>query len=232
MSIFRRHPTNAISIAKIAAVLICAAAAAFAVARLAVPYFIEALSSSFPSLWSFLRVWLVPPYLFITIHVIIAAIWKLSDQKLHRNPNEKTHDAVKPLDLSLDRDNAPRKAVSEDIILEPDVTSPISASKSAESCMTTDSEENAAVSSRFDFEKSEKEEAMDLEDTWETIVMKKSATWERSSETAAVAAEVAGERVVKRSVTFKEPPAVDGTDELNRRFEAFIKKNYDQIRSY
>lgn len=232
---------NSRSLAKIAAVIIGAAAAAAALARsAAVPSSVTALSSSVPRLWSSVRFFLVPPYLFITVHLIIVAIWKLSDQKTHRNPNDKPADVIKP----LDRNVTPLKTASAEIPAEQEAGTPISASKSGDSCVTEDEDEDSVVSSRFvlpqakedEYEEEEEEERFDLEDTWQAIVIKKTDTWERSSEQAAVAVEAAVERTVKRSVSFREPPAtaatVDGNDELNRRFEAFIKKNYDQIRSY
>lgn len=199
MSFLNRSPSALLSIAKVAAILTLTAVAA--IARFAVPYSIAALSPAIP----LLRFFLEPPYLFITVHLIIVAIWKLSDQNPLKNPNDNV---------------TPSKTASAEILVEPDPATPVSASKSAASCVTTDSEENSVVSSRF--------ESDDV--AARTVVLKKSATWERSSEAAAAAAV---ERAVKRSATMKEwPAAVERNEELDRRFEEFIKKNYDQIRSY
>lgn len=229
---------NARSLAVIAGSLVGAAAAAAAVlARFAAVHSsIAALSSSVSRLWSSVRFLLVPPYLFITVHLIIAAIWKLSDQKIRKSPNDTPADVTKP----SDRNVTPLKVASAEIPLESEAVTQISAAKSVRSCVTTDSDENPAVSSRFESleskvgegEEVETVEGLDLEDTWQTIVMKKSATWDRSTEHAEVAPEAAGDEVARRSVTFGESSSADGNDELNRRFEAFIKKNYDQIRSY
>ncbi|KAJ6837337.1 uncharacterized protein M6B38_122350 [Iris pallida] len=78
-----------------------------------------------------------------------------------------------------------------------------------------------------------------MDDTWRAIVLKKADTWERARrpevELEAEAAESTGERrTMRKSETFKESseatPSSAADDEWNQRFDAFIKKNYDQIR--
>lgn len=159
-----------------------------------------------------------PPYLFLVVHVIIAVIWKLSDRKPPQNP------AV-PAD-------APPKDLPEP--LSPD---------SDESCITDDEsgeKSPASVASvRVEVEE-ESGEKDSMDDTWRAIVLKKAGTWERARrpevEAEAEAAESAGERrIMRKSETFKESSGATGSaaaadDEWNQRFDAFIKKNYDQIR--
>ncbi|WOL18212.1 hypothetical protein Cni_G27005 [Canna indica] len=58
-------------------------------ARSAVPAVAGAVSSSLPGFWASLRSWFAPPYLFVTVHLIIFVIWKLSDQKHHHRNREQ-----------------------------------------------------------------------------------------------------------------------------------------------
>uniref|UniRef100_A0A0D3G1P0 DUF4408 domain-containing protein n=1 Tax=Oryza barthii TaxID=65489 RepID=A0A0D3G1P0_9ORYZ len=58
-----------------------AVAGAGSFARLAVPQLVSVAGAVFPRVWAAARVWLVPPYLFVTVHLIILVIWKLSDHK-------------------------------------------------------------------------------------------------------------------------------------------------------
>jgi hypothetical protein len=61
-------------------VAFASAAAAF-LARMAVPHLVSAAGAVAPRVWAVARFWLAPPYLFVTVHIIILAIWKLSDHK-------------------------------------------------------------------------------------------------------------------------------------------------------
>ena len=58
-----------------------ALAAAASFARLAVPQLVSVAGAVLPRAWTVARFWLVPPYLFVTVHLIILVIWKLSDHK-------------------------------------------------------------------------------------------------------------------------------------------------------
>uniref|UniRef100_A0A1D1YN78 Ral guanine nucleotide dissociation stimulator-like 3 n=1 Tax=Anthurium amnicola TaxID=1678845 RepID=A0A1D1YN78_9ARAE len=129
---------------------------------------------------------------------------------------------------------------------------------SGESCLTTDLEGDSAVSSTAAAPAGEEEEedqdSMDA--TWKAITgrrqLKKNQTWSapprvqigpgrelRKSETfrekpspASMSPAAAATRrvVVDRRVNGREVPVVDEYDDVNRQFEAFIKKVNDQMR--
>ncbi|XP_020080036.1 uncharacterized protein LOC109703723 [Ananas comosus] len=90
------------------------------------------------------RAWLVPPYLFITVHLIILVIWRLSDHKLHRDhsppPAQEAAEepAAKPRDLA-------RKPTPESWHEDP---APPPESSESSSCVTTESDEGSTASSR------------------------------------------------------------------------------------
>ncbi|CAO2150117.1 unnamed protein product [Urochloa humidicola] len=71
---------NSVLAAKVAFVSAAVAAAA-SLARLAVPQVVSVAGAVVPRAWAVARFLLVPPYLFVTVHLIILVIWKLSDHK-------------------------------------------------------------------------------------------------------------------------------------------------------
>ncbi|XP_008802991.1 uncharacterized protein LOC103716661 isoform X2 [Phoenix dactylifera] len=224
-----------------------------AFARIAVPYTAALIASALPNAWAALRTWLVPPYLFITVHLIIIVIWKLSDQKQpHSWPaDDKSPDSPQPLKpKDFGASPLPRKPSPEiwqEMSPDPpesDSATPASAEEPGEtsppsdvSCLTTDSDEQSAAASRLDVKKSitpapetvesvmeeesapapgaEIEENDSMDDTWNAIMSRS-----RSSRSEAAA----GRGMIRAA------PAAADPDEMNRRFEDFIKKKKDEIR--
>ncbi|XP_010935560.1 uncharacterized protein [Elaeis guineensis] len=228
-----------------------------AFARIAVPYTAAFLAFVLPRAWAALRTWLVPPYLFITVHLIIIVIWKLSDQKHpHSWPADKSPDSSQPLKpKDFGTSPLPRKPSPEiwpETSSDPpesDAATPAPAKEPGEpsspsdvSCLTTDSGEKSTAVSILDVKKSiapapesvepveeeepaalapalgvEIEENDSMDDTWKAIMERSMSRSSRS--------EVATARGMIRAA----PAAVD-PDEMNRRFEDFIKKKKDEIR--
>ncbi|KAM0949737.1 hypothetical protein DsansV1_C05g0055721 [Dioscorea sansibarensis] len=210
------------------AVLLAGAASAAALARTSIPYSL-ALLSSLPGAWSSFRSWLAPPYLFAAIHFIIIIIWKLSDNKQN---NRDADPQPKPRDIVSRKPSAELWTEIRTDLLESDCRSPDPAVEQEQSsdgsCVTDESLVN---------------ETMDA--TWKAIVeaaasparpqLRKSETWERTDR--APATEVARDPVFRHSATFKESSGwrgrevpVMGHEELDQRFEAFIRMNREEMR--
>ncbi|KAH7690294.1 hypothetical protein IHE45_02G038300 [Dioscorea alata] len=210
------------------AVLLAGAVSAAALARTSLPYSL-ALLSSLPRAWSSFRSWLSPPYLFAAIHFIIIVIWKLSDKKQSSrdaDPHSKPRDPLsrKPsaeLWTEIRADPLESDSRSPDPVVEQEKSS-------NGSCITDESLEN---------------ETMDA--TWKAIMeaaasparpqLRKSETWERTDR--APATEAAREPVFRHSATFKESSGwrgrevlMMGHEELDQRFEAFIRMNREEMR--
>ncbi|KAG8066711.1 hypothetical protein GUJ93_ZPchr0004g38612 [Zizania palustris] len=241
---------------------LAALAAATSFARLAVPQLVAVAGAVFPRVWAAARLWLVPPYLFVTVHLIIVVIWKLSDNKHFQAqqqqqlkdpwPNHPPHpppvailaaeDAaslVKPKEefgVAAEYGSLPESEASPEI--SPD-------SGGGESCVTTEADEDASSAASYisDARRSlapaqehsalEREFSLpppvaatpvgsgddddDLDATWKAIMQK--------TRPAAAAAAMAPPPAQK---TPPPPRARDpsiGAEEMNRRFDDFIKKN-------
>ncbi|CAL9136601.1 unnamed protein product [Musa acuminata var. zebrina] len=217
-----------------------------AAARAAIPAAAGALASAVPGFWEFLRSWLAPPYLFIAVHLIILVIWKLSDQKQEHHQHREQWAAAERM---AEPEN-PAKMWRDEI--SPSLTTPAvrapdpgEFSTSDASCLTTESGEISTASSASAVKKSVEPESMS------SLTVKKyedeaaaaataagtandsmEATWKAIMEKSPRAAEVppptaSSGRGSRQPVA---PPSSTGQDELNRRCDDFIKKNYEQIR--
>ncbi|OAY76811.1 hypothetical protein ACMD2_08215 [Ananas comosus] len=235
-------------------ILAAGAAAAAAAARAAAPR-VAALvgdGAALPGAWAAARAWLVPPYLFITVHLIILVIWRLSDHKLHRDhsppPAQEAAEepAAKPRDLA-------RKPTPESWHEDP---APPPESSESSSCVTTESDEGSTASSRVlglkrsvkpspgsvirVEEEEEEEEEREGEVEGDADYQSMDATWRaimaRSSSAApapaafSAADDAAPAPAPPRARRREEAAATVGGDELTRRFEDFIRRNHDQIR--
>lgn len=160
-----------------------------------------ALSSFLP--WASLRSWIAPPYLFAAVHFIILAIWKLSGQKRPQNSREEW--ATEEM----------TKQPGNPVMLKPFGPSPPSI-HSQEPSPEVPNEEVPAVDS------GESSESSSL--TAESINVPAD-----SSEIGAEGTEDESMEVEWKEEADESSP-VASQDELNRRFEDFIKKNHEQIR--
>ncbi|KAG1359518.1 putative chromosome alignment-maintaining phosphoprotein 1-like [Cocos nucifera] len=266
MAVFRRSPPKSgyrtvIWVFKLA-FLLAGILSIAALARIAVPYAASFLASAVPPAWAALRTWLVPPYLFITVHLIIIVIWKLSDHKHHHQTHswpadDTSPDAPQPLkpkylgaaplltkpspEIWREFSHHPTEseAATPALAKEPADPSP----PSDVSCLTTESDEKSTASSRLDIKKSiapapesvepveeeeeetlvpvlESEDNHSMDDTWKAIM-------QRSSSSRSEAAVGGGIRLPE---VISPAPSVVDPDEMNRRFEDFIKKKKDEIR--
>lgn len=210
-----------------------------------------ALASARPGFWASLRSWLAPQYLFVAVHFIILVIWKLSDQQQqHRHHLEQwaaeagTAESENPTKIEsfepppaaglprkpspeIWRDEiSPSPTTGEVLALDPVEHSPSDASS-----LTTESCERSTPSSAFARQKSVQPET-------ETSI----AMAEREDE-AAASAELENDSMEATWMAIMEkssrpeltPPPVAATssashEDMNRRFDDFIKKNHDQIR--
>ncbi|KAJ3692967.1 hypothetical protein LUZ60_012062 [Juncus effusus] len=280
----RNNSFSTSSLALKLVVLIILCISFYLLAKLFIPHIANLLSIALPKLWTVLSAWMSPPYLFITVHLIILVIWKLSEQKLpHKDadpqsftkPKQQLSHEISPHEISLGsdqqlippgEDSAPKRKLSRDIspeipldrsanhqmksrrgfstqeISSPKISReiPNERSQSDESCVTEEESEersNSTASSRLEMRRmskpgpkmdrvkleyqigstvlEEKTEEGDVDDsmdaTWKAIV-------EKIPRLAAPSVKGARE---------KEPSA--GEDEMNQRFDDFIKKSRDQI---
>ncbi|XP_072984465.1 uncharacterized protein [Typha latifolia] len=188
--------TTAISAAKLG-LLAVAVVSVVSLAILAAPHLGDLIAAVIPPFSSLIS----PAYLFITVHLIILAIWKLSDHKQRAPPPP-------PPPPPRSSKHSPPEFLPSRIPEGSGDPSP-----SDTSCVTTESDERSTASSRADVRKSVKPppESVEMVEEVEEEGQSMDATWNAIAEEAAVE-ESAGE------------------DELTRRFEDFIRKNHDQIR--
>ncbi|CAL9756204.1 unnamed protein product [Musa acuminata subsp. burmannicoides] len=195
--------------------------------RLAVPPAAGVLASALPRFWASLCSWLVPPYLFVVIHLIILVIWKLSDQK-QQLQEEKPPVGVG--DVKAKTFTAPELVVGSgagEPSDPPTEEKPAASSSFGINTRTEPSRETSDVSDELETAAAAaSENAVDIDSmdaTWKAI-MKKSPSrgWEKPGGREPRPSE-------KVAIRWREPSAT-GRDELNRRFDDFIRKNYDQIR--
>lgn len=159
-----------------------------------------ALSSFLP--WASLRSWIAPPYLFAAVHFIILAIWKLSGQKRPQNRREEraTEETT--------------KQPGNPAMLKPFGPSPPPV-HSREPSPEVPGEEVPAADRGESSESSLAAESIDV---------------------PADSSEIGAEEIEDESMEAEwkeeaeESSPVASQDELNRRFEDFIKKNHEQIR--
>lgn len=219
-------------------------------ARVAVPAAIGALASALPGSLSFLRSWIAPPYLLVAIHFIVLVIWKLSEQQQHHHHHseqwkaqERKTEPENPRkiecfetipDASLLRTPSP-EICRDEISISPKTAAAVpgpelgESSSSDASCLTKESDKRSMASSVF---------------LAKEIVEPESKSSIAVSEDVPAAAGKAGMEDVSMNATWKaimekpsraarrpeESPPSASHEELNRRFEDFIKKNYEQIR--
>ncbi|CAL5029268.1 unnamed protein product [Urochloa decumbens] len=243
-----------------------ALAAAASLARLAIPQVMSVAGAVLPRAWAVARFWLVPPYLFVTVHLIILVIWKLSDHKHfhqahhHKDPwpvvAHHTPPAAVPVAAEV---AAPAVKAKEEFefdaapggYLEHEFSPD---SGGGESCVTTESDEDASSSSpsyATEVRRSmapapeqraflEREPSLppshtldgngdgddDLDATWRAIMQKKrpAAAAAAQAPSPAPASPPPAQRSPQRPPPRARDPSV-GAEEMNRRFDDFIKKN-------
>jgi hypothetical protein len=224
----------------LAAKVALAAAAAGSAARLAAPHVVAATGAVVPRVWAVARFWLAPPYLLVTVHLIILVIWKLSDRKQHfqAHPWPVAHPpppagAEEAVTVAKEAEfDAHGTGGHVDRDYPSPEFSPDSGGGGADSCVTTESDEDASSSSYHYYSVEattttssvppeqeraavlEREPSLttvedgdddDLDATWNAIMQK------------------------TRSARQSPPPRARdpsvGAEEMNRRFDDFIKKN-------
>ncbi|CAL9063338.1 unnamed protein product [Musa banksii] len=208
-----------------------------AAARAAVPAAAEVLSSALPGFCASLRSWLAPPYLLIAVHFIILAIWKLSDQMQHREQwavEERTAEPGSPRRFKA-FEPAPTAGLLRGPspgILPPPTTmatpapDPVERSPSEASCLTAESGDRSTASSALASKRSVEPESQSsmttVEEEDEAVAV---------AETEIESTDATRKMIGEQSPPPPQPPAASAShDELNRRFDDFIKKNREQIR--
>lgn len=251
-------PATTVLAAKVA-LASAALAAAASLARLAVPRLVSVAGAVLPRAWAVARLWLVPPYLFVTVHLIILVIWKLSDHRhfqqaaqQHKDPWPVAQHTPPPAAV---HGHAPEVAVAaapavkakEDFGSPAGYGEPLEAefspdSGGGESCVTTESDEDASSSPSpssyvADVRRSlapaqertvllEREPSLpsqavdadgddDLDATWNAIMQK----------TRPAAPPPAQTSPKQRPPPPRARDPSVGAEEMNRRFDDFIKKN-------
>ncbi|KAL6651615.1 hypothetical protein ACP70R_010540 [Stipagrostis hirtigluma subsp. patula] len=262
-----RHRAGGMSTTAIAAKVAFASAAlaaAASFARLAVPQLVSVAGAVLPRVMAVARFWLAPPYLFVTVHLIILVIWKLSDHKHfqaaqahHKDPwpaaQHAPHPPAAAVPAAAAEEAAPAIRAKAGFgycePLEPEASPEYSPdSGGGESCVTTESDEDASSAPSYvtDARRSlapahehsvlERELSLppqtvefdgegegeggddDLDATWNAIMQK--------TRPAAAAPAPSPPPPVQPSPP--PPRARDpsvGAEEMNRRFDDFIKKN-------
>lgn len=232
-----------------------AAAASFA--RLAVPQLVSVAGAFFPRAWAAARFWLVPPYLFVTVHLIILVIWKLSGHKhvqaqQHKDPWHHQPSHPPPVAVPAAEEAASPVNPKEEFITAAKYGEPLEPEGSpdsggGESCVTTESDEDVSCDAYYladatrslapaqehavlDLELSPPPPSVaatamdfgvdddDLDATWKSIMHKT-----RPEAAAAPAAPPAPPPPRARD------PSV-GAEEMNKRFDDFIKKSRHSFR--
>lgn len=235
-----------------------ALAAAASLARLAVPRLVSVAGAVLPRAWAVARLWLVPPYLFVTVHLIILVIWKLSDhrhlQQAAHAPHKDPWPVAQPPPAAVHGHAAEVVAAAPVVKAKEDFGSlaaygePLEAefspdSGGGESCVTTESDEDASSSSSPssyapDVRRSlapAQERAVLLEREPSQVVDADGdddldATWNAIMQKTRPAARPPAQH--QQSPPKQRPPRTPrardpsvGAEEMNRRFDDFIKKN-------
>ncbi|XP_072980441.1 uncharacterized protein [Typha angustifolia] len=172
--------TTAISAAKLG-LLAVAIVSVVSLAILAAPYLGDLIAAVIPPFSSLIS----PAYLFITVHLIILAIWKLSDHKQRAPPPPSPPRSSKPSPPEFLPSRIPEGSGDP--------------SPSDASCVTTESDERSTASSRADVRKSVKPppENAEMVEEMEEEGQSMEATWNAIAEEAAVE-ESAGEDELTR----------------------------------
>lgn len=248
-------PATTVLAAKVALASAVLAAAA-SLARLAVPRLVSVAGAVLPRAWAVARLWLVPPYLFVTVHLIILVIWKLSDHRhFQQAAQQKDPWPVAPPPAAVHGHAAevaaaaaaPAVKAKEDLGSSAGYGEPLEAvfspdSGGGESCVTTESDEDASSSPSpssytADVRRSlapaqeravllEREPSLpsqaldgdgddDLDATWNAIMQK----------TRPAAPPPAQTSPKQRPPPPRARDPSVGAEEMNRRFDDFIKKN-------
>ncbi|KAG2575685.1 uncharacterized protein LOC120642109 [Panicum virgatum] len=260
--------TTTVLAAKVAFASAALLAAAASFARLAVPQLVSVAGAVLPRAWAVARFWLVPPYLFVTVHLIILVIWKLSDHK-HFQQAQAAHLLHKdPWPVSVSQQHTPHPAPAA--VPSSDVAAPAAVkakeefgfpagygeplehefspdSGGGDSCVTTESDEDATSSPSYvtDVRRSrapahqhavlEREPSLpsqtldcdgdggddDMDATWKAIMQK---TRPAAAAAPAPASPPPAQQPPQRPPPRARDPSV-GAEEMNRRFDDFIKKN-------
>jgi hypothetical protein len=250
-------PATTVLAAKVALASAVLAAAA-SLARLAVPRLVSVAGAVLPRAWAVARLWLVPPYLFVTVHLIILVIWKLSDHR-HFQHAAQQHKDPWPV---VAQDTAPAAAVhGHDAVLMASTAAPTVKAKEeeygepleaefspdsggGESCVTTESDEDASSSPspssyiadvrrslapaqeravHLEREPSLPSQAVDADGDDDL-----DATWNAIMQKTRPAAPPPAQQSPPQQRPPRTPRARDpsvGAEEMNRRFDDFIKKN-------
>lgn len=222
------------------------------------PQLVSVAGAVLPRAWAVARFWLVPPYLFVTVHLIILVIWKLSDHKhfqaspapQHKDPwpvaapAQHAPPAAEALAVKakVEFHDHPSAGYAEPLQREPEVSPD---SGGGESCVTTESDEDASSSpgsyarrslappparehAILERELSLPSHAMDggdgdddddLDATWNAIMQKT-----RPAAAAAAPPPPAQQQPPQRPPPRARDPSLRA-EEMNRRFDDFIKKN-------
>lgn len=239
-----------------------ALAAAASFARLAVPQLVSVAGAFFPRAWAAARVWLVPPYLFVTVHLIILVIWRLSGHKhvqaqqhkdlWHHQPSHPPPVAVSAAEEAASPVNPKEVFVAAAEYGEPLEPECSPDSGGGESCVTTESDEDVSCEAYYlaDARRSlapAQEHAVldpelsppppsvaatavdcgvdddddDLDATWKSIMHK--------TRPEAAAAPAAPPVQPPPPPGRARDPSV-GAEEMNKRFDDFIKKSRHSFR--
>jgi hypothetical protein len=221
----------------LAAKVAFAAAAAASAARLAAPHAVSAAGAVVPRVWAVARFWLAPPYLFVTVHLIILVIWKLSDHKQHFQAQAHHKDHPWPVAHPPPPAVAVAKEAEFDAYgagghVDRDYSSPeFSPDSGGDSCVTTESDEDASSSSYYYY-------SVEARTTTRSVppAQERAAVLERESSQTVDDGDddldATWNAIMQKTRSARPPPppprARDpsvGAEEMNRRFDDFIKKN-------
>lgn len=201
--------------------------------RLAVPPAAAALSSAVPRLSASLCSCLAPPYLLVVIHLIILLIWKLSDQRHHPHGEpwhveEKPPEAVDVVKIKPSEPPPPPPPPASS--LSPDPT-PLSSPRIQPSPGPDETLDPDSGDSQLTDDGDPPDEATESSDENDSM----EATWKAIMENTPRGGGTPGNAEPRRpspapAAIRARLPSVTGREELNQRFDDFIKKRHDQIR--
>eukprot|EP00262_Sarcandra_glabra_P001910 TRINITY_DN1208_c2_g3_i1.p1 TRINITY_DN1208_c2_g3~~TRINITY_DN1208_c2_g3_i1.p1 ORF type:complete len:268 (-),score=23.39 TRINITY_DN1208_c2_g3_i1:307-1110(-) len=207
--------------------------------KIAIPYSLNLLYATLPSLWNSFRSWLSPPYLYIIVNFIIITI--AASNSFQRKLSEKTKNEDK--EEEEEEENAQEKnhqKTSPQIEVQ---NRPEDDGDPAEKTVEIATEINSdAVTDGVEHLTENEETSQTLDATWKAITggapltrhLKKSDTWKEERDGVLAESKQAARWEMTKSETFSEGltrresgvrrELSTGEDELNRRVEEFIKK--------